>query len=176
MILDSNKVYRVSPDSQTFADASLAAGMGGRGGRGAVGGGGAGGDRGAAVADVPVAVRQAAIRAEAGAAVAVMNPMTVLQDAVITGMQARTIEELGAGESIETRPTKKYRITVDYDFKLYGQPRQAKTTLGHLGGRLPSADRRPVRGHDAEGRFDVTSAGIQLRASWRRRRRSRACT
>src|SRR3954470_7228459 len=40
MILDSNKVYRVSPDSQTYADAVLGgAGFGGRGNRGPGGGG-----------------------------------------------------------------------------------------------------------------------------------------
>src|SRR3954471_24484662 len=42
IMLDSNKTYRVSPDAQTFADASLAPNAG-RGGRGAFGGGGGGG-------------------------------------------------------------------------------------------------------------------------------------
>jgi hypothetical protein len=56
-----------------------------------------------------------------------MNPMQVLQDLVITSVKVQT-EELGAGEAIETRPTRKYRITADLDFKLYGQPRSAKTT------------------------------------------------
>ncbi|MEO5567634.1 MAG: hypothetical protein ABIR92_04040, partial [Gemmatimonadaceae bacterium] len=122
MILDSNKVYRISSDSQTFTDAVLAAGMGGRGGPGGGGGdraaaggrggrgGGAGGDQGR--------------RGRGGGG---LNPMTVLQDLVITGMRT-TRAELGAGDPIEARPTKHYRITVDYDFKLYGQPRQAKTT------------------------------------------------
>src|SRR4051812_19253165 len=45
MLLDSNKVYRISPDSQTYSDAVLAAGAGGRGGRG-FGGGAPGGNRG----------------------------------------------------------------------------------------------------------------------------------
>jgi hypothetical protein len=56
-----------------------------------------------------------------------VNPMQVLQDLVITGIKVQT-EDLGAGEMIDNRPTHKYRITGDYDFKLYGQARNAKTT------------------------------------------------
>jgi hypothetical protein len=51
----------------------------------------------------------------------------MLTDAVITDMKATT-EDLGAGEVIEGRATKHYKITVDYGFKLYGQPKTTKTT------------------------------------------------
>ena len=133
MLLDSNKVYRVNPDSQTYADAFLGGmGMfGGRGGgRGGFGGGGGGdnprpnrggGDnpgRGGRGGDNP---------GRGGRGGGGMNPMQVLQDLVITGIKVQT-EDLGAGEMIENRPTHKYRITGDYDFKLYGQARNAKTT------------------------------------------------
>lgn len=53
--------------------------------------------------------------------------MTVLTDAMVTDMKTN-VEDLGAGDVIETRPTRHYRITVDYGFKLYGQPRQGKMT------------------------------------------------
>src|SRR5205823_6270782 len=56
-----------------------------------------------------------------------INPMTVLTDAVITDMKTN-VEDLGAGAVIDTRPTNQYKITVDYGFKLYGQPRAAKTS------------------------------------------------
>ena len=127
MVVDSNKVYRVNPDSQTYADAFLGGvGMfGGRGGRGPGGGGDGRGGRGG--------------RSNAGGGGGdnpgrggrggggFMNPMQVLQDLVITSVKVQT-EDLGAGEAIENRPTHKYRITGDYEFKLYGQPRNAKTT------------------------------------------------
>src|SRR3954470_21163510 len=45
IMLDSNKTYRVSPDAQTYADASLTPNLG-RGGRGGAGGGGGFGGRG----------------------------------------------------------------------------------------------------------------------------------
>ena len=129
MILDSNKVYRISPDSQTFADAVLASGgMGGRGGRGPGGGadfnrggggrGGRGGSNGGG---------GAGDQGRGGRGGGFVNPMQVLQDLVMVGMKTQT-EDLGAGDAIEGRPTKHYRITVDYDFKLYGQARSAKTT------------------------------------------------
>jgi hypothetical protein len=132
MLLDSNKVYRVNPDSQTYADASLGGiggfgggrrgGFGGRaggdstrgnrGGRGNFGGGNGGGDNPG--------------RGRGGRGGGV-NPMQVLQDLIITSVKVQT-EDLGAGEMIENRPTHKYRITGDYNFTLYGQPRSAKST------------------------------------------------
>ena len=128
MVLDSNKVYRVSPDSQTYADAFLGGmgmfgggrgrpggpggadggGRGGRGGRGGAGGGGG---------DNPG-------RGGRGGG---FNPMQVIQDLVVTSMKVQT-EDLGASDAVETRPTHRYRITADYEFKLYGQARTAKTT------------------------------------------------
>ena len=127
MILDSNKVYRVNPDSQTYADAMLG-GMGMFGGRGGARPGGAGGDGagrggrggrgGGGGGDNP---------GRGGRGGGFVNPMQVLQDLVITSVKVQT-EDLGAGEPIENRPTRKYRITGDYEFKLYGQPRTAKTT------------------------------------------------
>ena len=39
-----------------------------------------------------------------------------------------TVEDLGTDAPIDARPTKHFKITVDYKFKLYGQPREAKTT------------------------------------------------
>lgn len=135
MILDSNKVYRISPDSQTFTDAVLASGgMGGRG-RGGPGGGGdfqrgAGGAGGAGRggrggnAGGGGGADNAGRSGRGGGGI---NPMQVLQDLVMTGMKTQT-EDLGAGDAIEGRPTKHYRITVDYEFKLYGQARTAKTT------------------------------------------------
>jgi hypothetical protein len=132
MLLDSNKVYRVNPDSQTYADASLG-GIGGFGGgrRGGFGGragadstrgnrggrnfGGGGGGRGG---DNPG-------RGRGGRGG--VNPMQILQDLIVTGVKVQT-EDLGAGEVIENRPTHKYRITGDYTFTLYGQPRSAKST------------------------------------------------
>jgi hypothetical protein len=125
MVLDSNKVYRVSPDSQTYADAVLGGvGFGGRGNRGGAGGdfagrgnrGGRGGG-GGATGDNP----------GRGGRGGFVNPMQAIQDLVVTSVKVRT-EDLGAGEAIESRPTHKYRITGDYEFKLYGQARSAKTT------------------------------------------------
>jgi hypothetical protein len=126
MLLDSNKTYRVSPDAQTFSDASLAAngGRGGRGGRGAGGFGGAGrgarGDRGGGNNG-----GENNGRAGRGGGA---NPFAALTDAQDVSDVKANVEDLGAGEAIETRPTKHYRITVNYSFKLYGQPRQAQTT------------------------------------------------
>ena len=131
MILDSNKVYRVNPDSQTYADAFLGGmgGFGGRGNRGGPGGGGdfggrGGGNRGGrgnagggGGGDNP---------GRGGRGGGFVNPMQILQDLVITSVKVQT-EDLGAGEAIDTRVTHKYRITGDYEFKLYGQPRTAKT-------------------------------------------------
>ena len=119
ILLDSNKVYRINPEAQTFSDASLAPGAGGRGGRGQGGGGNAnrggrggnnnGGDNGG--------------RRGGG----FINPFTILADALITDMKTN-VEDLGIGDAIDTRPTKHYKITIDYGFKLYGQPKTAKTT------------------------------------------------
>jgi hypothetical protein len=53
--------------------------------------------------------------------------MTVLTDAMITDMKTN-VEDLGVGDMIKKRPTHHYKITVDYGFKLYGQPRQGKMT------------------------------------------------
>ena len=128
MLLDSNKVYRVSPDAQTFTDGALAVGAGRGGGqRGGFGGGGdggrqaAGGRGGRGGNNNPGGDQGRAGRGGGG-----INPMTVLTDAVITAMRTK-VEDLGAGEVIETRATRHYKITVDYDFKLYGQPRDART-------------------------------------------------
>lgn len=122
MILDSNKVYRISPDSQTFADAFLG-GMGQIGGRGrGPGGGGGGGDAGRGRGGRGGGGGDGGRGGRGGG----FNPMQVIQDLVITSMKTQT-EDLGAGEAIETRPTRRYRITADYAFTLYGQPRSAKT-------------------------------------------------
>lgn len=133
ILLDSNKVYRVSPDAQTFSDATLAPNAGGRGGRGGAGGGGAGGfggaggggNRGGRGGNNNAGDNNANGRGGRGGGGGI-NPMTVLTDAVITDMKTN-VEDLGAGDVIETRPTKHYKITLDYGFKLYGQPRQGKT-------------------------------------------------
>jgi hypothetical protein len=132
MLLDSNKVYRISPDSQTYSDAVLAAGTGGRGGRGFGGPGGfgnRGGGRGGNGGGGAGAGGDAAGRGNRGdrGGNTFVNPMQVIMDAVVTGMKTST-EDLGASDAIEGRPTHKYRITLDYDFKLYGQPRMGKTT------------------------------------------------
>lgn len=129
MLLDSNKVYRVNPDSQTFADAFLGGmgGFGGRGNRGGFGGGGdnpRGGNRGGRGGRGDGGGGDNPGRGGRGGFV---NPMQVLQDLQITSVKVQT-EDLGAGEAIENRPTHKYRITGDYAFTLYGQPRTAKTT------------------------------------------------
>ncbi|HET9424956.1 MAG TPA: hypothetical protein VFO55_06245 [Gemmatimonadaceae bacterium] len=159
MILDSNKVYRVSPDSQTYTDAALGGGFGGgrgrgagdfqrgaagggRGGRGG-GGGGAGGDQG---------------RGGRGGG---MNPMMVIQDLVITGMKVQT-EDLGSGEAIESRPTRRYRVTADYDFKLYGQARTAKTTAEVWTVEFPHLVVDPFEGATAAG-DSLSYAGITAR-------------
>jgi hypothetical protein len=135
MLLDSNKVYRVNPDSQTFADASLG-GLGGFGGRGNRGPGGFGGDttgrgargggRGGRGGNGAGGDNNNPGRGGRGGG-GFVNPMQVLQDLVITGIKVQT-QDMGAGETIENRPTHKYLITGDYEFKLYGQPRTAKTT------------------------------------------------
>ena len=124
MLIDSNKVYRVNPDSQTYADAFLG-GMGMFGGRGRGGPGGGDGGRGGA----PRGGRGNAGGGDGrgGRGGGFVNPMQVLQDLVITSVKVQT-EDLGAGEAIDNRPTHKYKITGDYEFKLYGQPRTAKTT------------------------------------------------
>jgi hypothetical protein len=128
ILLDSNKTYRVSPEAQTFSDASLAA-NGGRGGRGFGGGGGGGfggagranrGDRGGG--------NNGGDNAGRGGRGAGANPFAALTDAQEVSDVKANVEDLGAGEVIETRPTKHYRVTVNYSFKLYGQPRQAQTT------------------------------------------------
>jgi hypothetical protein len=121
ILLDSNKTYRVSPEAQTFSDASLAA-NGGRSGRG-FGGGGGGGFGGAGRAN-----RGGGDNAGRGGRGAGVNPFAALTDAQEVSDVKTNVEDLGAGEVIETRPTKHYRITVNYGFKLYGQPRQAQTT------------------------------------------------
>jgi hypothetical protein len=131
MLLDSNKVYRISPDSQAYYDAVLAAGGGGRGaGRGGPGGfgGNRGGGRGGNGGGGGGAGGDAGGRGNRGdrGGNTFINPMQVIMDAVVTGMKTST-EDLGASEVIEGRPTHKYRITLDYDFKLYGQPRTGKT-------------------------------------------------
>ena len=125
MLLDSNKVYRVSPDAQTFSDATLAPNTSGRGGRGGGGGGGAGGagGRGNRGGNNNAADNTNGRGGRGGGNI---NPMQVLTDAVVTGVKTN-VEDLGAGDVIETRPTKHYKITVDYGFKLYGQPREGKT-------------------------------------------------
>jgi hypothetical protein len=128
MILDSNKVYRVNPDSQTYADAMLGGmGMGGRGARGPGGGGDGAGRGGRAGRGGGGAAGGGGDNQGRGGRGGFVNPMQILQDLVITSVKVQT-EDLGAGEAIETRPTRKYRITGDYEFKLYGQPRTAKTT------------------------------------------------
>ncbi len=130
MLLDSNKVYRVSPDSQTYSDAVLAAGAGGRGagrGPGGFGGGNRGGGRGGNGGGGAGAGGDAGGRGNRGdRGNTFVNPMQVIMDAVVTGMKTST-EDLGASDVVEGRPTHKYRITLDYDFKLYGQPRTGKT-------------------------------------------------
>jgi hypothetical protein len=129
MLLDSNKVYRVNPDSQTFADAFLGGmgGFGGRGNRAGFGGGDnpRGGNRGGRGGRVDGG--GGGDNPGRGGRGGFMNPMQVLQDLQITRVKVQT-EDLGAGETIENRPTRRYRITGDYEFKLYGQPRAAKTT------------------------------------------------
>jgi hypothetical protein len=127
MLLDSNRVYRVSPDAQTFSDATLAANVGGRGGRG--GGGGAGGAGGGANRGNRGGNNNGGDNANGRGGRGGggnINPMQVLTDAVVTDVKTN-VEDLGAGDFIETRPTKHYKITVDYGFKLYGQPREGKT-------------------------------------------------
>jgi hypothetical protein len=122
MLLDSAKTYRVSPDNQTYSDADLAPNVrGGRGGRGFGGGGGGGGNRGNRGGN------NGDNNGRAGRGGGFVNPLQMLTDAVVTDMKATT-EDLGAGDAIEGRPTKHYRITVDYGFKLYGQPKETKTT------------------------------------------------
>ena len=132
MLIDSNKVYRVNPDEQTFADATLG-GVGSFGGRGNRGFGGFGGDssgrgragnrggrggNGGGGGDNP---------GRGGRGGGFVNPMQILQDLIITSVKVQT-QDMGAGETIENRPTHRYLITGDYEFKLYGQPRSAKTT------------------------------------------------
>jgi hypothetical protein len=125
MLLDSNKAYRVSPDVQTFSDATLAPAAGGRGGRGGGGGaGGAGGGNRGTRGGNNTAADNANGRGGRGGGN--INPMQVLTDALVTDIKTN-VEDLGAGDVIETRPTKHYKITVDYGFKLYGQPREGKT-------------------------------------------------
>lgn len=159
MILDSNKVYRVSPDSQTFTDAVLASGgFGGRGGRG--GGdprGGAGAGRGGRGGDQPGRGGDQGRGGRGGG----VNPMQVLQDLVITGMKVQT-EDLGAGDAIETRPTRHYRITADYDFKLYGQARTAKTVAEVWAVDFPQKVVDPFEGAAMAG-DSLSYAGISAR-------------
>ena len=122
MLLDSNKVYRVSDDARTFSDAILAANAGGRGGRGG-GGFGGGGNRGSRGGTNNGGDNANGRGGRGGETV---NPMQVLADAVITGVTTN-VEDLGPGGALETRPTTHYKITAAYGFKLYGQPREAKT-------------------------------------------------
>jgi hypothetical protein len=82
--------------------------------------------------------------------------MTVLQDLLVTGMKIQT-EDLGAGEVIETRPTRKYRITADYEFKLYGQPRTAKTVSEVWAVDFP----QPIIDPFASGTFNGDSLSYQ---------------
>lgn len=129
MVLDSNRVYRVSPDAKTYAETQLAPG-GGRGRGGMPGGGNPGGNQGqrgrAGNAGNPPGGGDQG-RGGGGPGRGGMNPQQVMNDAVITDIKTN-VENLGAGEMIENRPTRKYRIVVNYDFKLYGQPRQGTTT------------------------------------------------
>src|ERR1051325_6596729 len=130
MLLDSNKLYRVSPDAQTYSDADVAANGRGRGGRGGFGGGrggnpggGGGGNRGNRGGGGGGDNNGG----RGGRGGGFVNPMQVLTDLVVTDMKSK-VEDLGAGEAIDGRPTKHYKITVDYNFKLYGQPKSTQTT------------------------------------------------
>jgi hypothetical protein len=90
-----------------------------------------------------------------------MNAMTVINDAVITAIKTN-VEDLGAGEDIETRPTRKYKITVDYDFKLYGQPRVGKTVTEIWAIDFPHKVVNPFEAATASG-DTMTSADITRR-------------
>ena len=159
MILDSNKVYRISPDSQTFSDAVLGGGFGAGRGRATGGGdfqrGGGRGGRGGGNAGGGDAGRGG--RGGGGG----FNPMQVIQDLVITGMKTQT-EDLGAGDPIETRPTRHYRITADYEFKLYGQPKSAKTTSEIWAVEFPQKVVDPFEGSSVAG-DSLSYAGISAR-------------
>jgi hypothetical protein len=54
--------------------------------------------------------------------------MAVITDAQDISDVKATVEDLGTDAPIDARPTKHFKITVNYKFKLYGQPREAKTT------------------------------------------------
>ena len=94
--------------------------------------------------------------------------MQVSQDLVITGMKTQT-EDLGAGDPIETRPTRHYRITADYEFKLYGQPKSAKTTTTQP---KASPSRKPTR--SPPPRQTTTRKKPKLTLTSRARARARA--
>lgn len=154
MILDSNKVYRISPDSQTFSDAVLGGGVGAGRGRGPAGGAFQRGGRGGGNAGGGDAGRGG--RGGGG-----FNPMQVIQDLVITGIRTQT-EDLGAGDPIETRPTRHYRITAEYEFKLYGQPKFAKTTSEIWAVDFPQKVVDPFEGSSVAG-DSLSYAGISAR-------------
>jgi hypothetical protein len=158
IILDSSKVYRISPDSQTFSDAVLGGGLGAGRGRGPGGGdfqrGAARGGRGGGNAGGGDAARGG--RGGGG-----FNPMQVIQDLVITGMKTQT-EDLGAGDPIETRPTRHYRITAEYEFKLYGQPKSARTTSEIWAVDFPQKVVDPFEGSSVAG-DSLSYAGISAR-------------
>jgi hypothetical protein len=155
MLLDSNKVYRISPDEQTYTDASLNGARGGRGGRGPGGGGdfnrGGGGGRG----------NRGGGDGARGGRGGGFSPTTVLQDLVITGTHVQT-EDLGAGDPIESRPTRHYRITADYDFTLYGQPRKAKTVSEVWAVDFPVRVVDPFEG-ESRASDSLSYAGISAR-------------
>jgi hypothetical protein len=87
--------------------------------------------------------------------------MQVINDLVVTSMKVQT-EDLGAGEVIETRPTRRYRITADYEFKLYGQPRTAKTTTEVLSIDFPHKIVDPFEGASTAS-DSLSYAGISAR-------------
>jgi hypothetical protein len=87
--------------------------------------------------------------------------MQVIQDLVITGMKTQT-EDLGAGDPIETRPTRHYRITAEYEFTLYGQPRSAKTTSEVWAVDFPQKVVDPFEGSSV-ARDSLSYAGITAR-------------
>ena len=87
--------------------------------------------------------------------------MQVIQDLVVTSMKVQT-EDLGAGEAVETRPTRRYRITADYEFKLYGQPRTAKTTTEVWSVDFPHRVVEPFEGAAVAG-DSLSYAGISAR-------------
>lgn len=72
-------------------------------------------------------------------------PPDMMASAVVTNVSAN-VEKLGAGETIEGRPTDKYRLTIQYVMQIMGQSLTIATESEVSTAQLPASVRTPFSG------------------------------